>query len=313
MTDWPYVGRPPRSYFESLSTSGPSARERANLRLVSGPITRLAVLQSANPTSEADTHFHAMQLPHISLKIDGPVAVLTLKGEDESNRVSAVMCEDLAATVEWIRDDESVRVVVVRGEGSMFSGGTEEAVREMRERGGEGAIGASGDIARLPMPVIAAINGDASGLGLELALACDLRIASDEAVFAMDQIRFGMMPWDGGTQRLPRLVGKGRGAAMVLTGMKVSAEEALGMGLVHAVFPKHTLWDEALSLANKIAGHAPVALEYAKETIGKGMDMTLDQGLRMEQDLTVILQSTADRAEGIRSFLEKRKPEFHGE
>ena len=85
------------------------------------------------------------------------------------------------------------------------------------------------------------------------------------------------------------------------------------MGLVHAVFSRDTLQDEALGLARKIAGHAPVALEYAKETIGKGMDMTLDQGLRFEQDLTVILQSTADRAEGIRSFLEKRKPEFHGE
>ena len=98
-----------------------------------------------------------------------------------------------------------------------------------------------------------------------------------------------------------------------MTGMTVGAEEALGMGLVHAVFAKDTLQDEALGLAHKIAGHAPVALEYAKETISKGMDMTLDQGLRFEQDLTVILQSTADRAEGIKSFLERRKPEFHGE
>ena len=254
-----------------------------------------------------------MQLPEISFEIDDRVAFVILKGEDDLNRVTAGMYEDLSVACESIVDGGSVRVVVVMGEGSMFSGGTEEAVRELREGGGEGMIGASGDIARLPMPVIGAINGDACGLGLELALACDLRIASDESVFAMDQIRFGMMPWDGGTQRLPRLVGRGRGAAMVLTGMKVSAEEALGMGLVHAVFPKDTLQDEALSLARKIAGHAPVALEYAKETIGKGMDMTLDQGLRLEQDLTVILQSTADRAEGIRSFLERRKPEFRGE
>ena len=254
-----------------------------------------------------------MQLPEISFEIDDRVAFVILKGEDDLNRVTAGMYEDLSVAVDSIIDDGNVRVVVVTGEGSVFSGGTEEAVREMREGGGEGMTGASGHIARLPMPVIAAINGDALGLGLELALACDLRVASDEAAFAMDQIRFEMMPWDGGTQRLPRLVGRGRGAAMVLTGMKVSAEEALGMGLVHAVFPKDTLQDEALSLARKIAGHAPVALEYAKETIGKGMDMTLDQGLRLEQDLTVILQSTADRAEGIRSFLERRKPEFHGE
>ena len=250
---------------------------------------------------------------YINLQLDGSVAFVTLKGDDASNRVNAQMSEDLGAACESILDDESVRVVVVMGEGSMFSGGTEEAVRELREGGGEGMIGPSGHFARLPMPVIAAINGDACGLGLELALACDLRVASDEAVFAMDQIKFGMMPWDGGTQRLPRLVGRGRGAAMVLTGMTVGAEEALGMGLVHAVFAKDTLQDEALGLAHKIAGHAPVALEYAKETISKGMDMTLDQGLRLEQDLTVILQSTADRAEGIKSFLERRKPEFHGE
>ena len=308
------VRKPPhRSYFEGISTSGPSARERANLRLVSGPIARLAVLQSANPGSEADSHFHAMQLPHITLEIDGPVALLTLKGDDESNRVSAAMCEDLAATVEWIRDDKGVRVVVVTGEGAVFSGGTEEAVKEMREAGEEVIVGASRHIARLPMPVIAAINGDACGVGLELALACDLRIASDEATFAMDQIQHGMMPWDGGTQRLPRLLGRGRGAAMILTGMTVDAEETLGMGLVHALFPKNSLRDEVIALARKIAGHAPIALEYAKETINKGMDMTLDQGLRLEQDLTVILQSTSDRAEGIRSFLERRKAEFHGE
>ena len=163
-----------------------------------------------------------MQLPEISFEIDDRVAFVILKGEDDLNRVTAGMYEDLSVAVDSIIDDGNVRVVVVTGEGSVFSGGTEEAVREMREGGGEGMTGASGHIARLPMPVIAAINGDALGLGLELALACDLRVASDEAAFAMDQIRFEMMPWDGGTQRLPRLVGRGRGAAMVLTGMTVA-------------------------------------------------------------------------------------------
>lgn len=256
-----------------------------------------------------------MQLPYTNLDIDGSVALLRLKGEDESNRVTAAMVEELTATVEWVRDDEGVRVVVVTGEGPVFSGGTEQAVGEVwGVEGGEGRLPvASRHIAQLAMPVIAAINGDARGLGLELALACDLRVASEEAVFAMDQIRYGMMPWDGGTQRLPRLVGRGRGTAMVLTGMEVDAVRALEIGLVHALFPKEAVEEEALALAQKIAKHAPVALEYAKETINKGIDMTLDQGLRLEQDLTVILQSTADRSEGIRSFLEKRKPEYRGE
>ena len=152
-----------------------------------------------------------MEHRYINLNLNGSVARVTLKGDDASNRVNAAMCEDLDVAVEAILDDESVRVVVVTGEGSMFSGGTEEAVRELRDGGGEGMIGASGHIARLPMPVIAAINGDASGLGLELALACDLRVASDEAVFAMDQIKFGMMPWDGGTQRLAEAGREGAG------------------------------------------------------------------------------------------------------
>ena len=256
-----------------------------------------------------------MQLPHTSLEIDGPVALLMLKGEDDANRVSAAMSEDLAATVEWVRDDENIRVVVVTGQGSVFSAGTERVVKEaLVGVGAEGRLPcASEHIAQLAMPVIAAVNGDALGLGLELALACDLRVASEDAVFAMDQIRYGMTPWDGGTQRLPRLVGRGRGAAMVLTGMEVDAGRALEMGLVHALFPRESVVEEALALAQKIAKHAPVALEYAKETINKGMDMTLDQGLRLEQDLTVILQSTADRAEGISSFLEKRKPGYRGE
>ena len=241
------------------------------------------------------------------------MAIVTLRGDDRNNHVTSAMCEELGAAVESIVDNGDVRVVVVTGEGSVFSGGTEGAVKEARETGVDDLIGASGHVARLPIPVIAAINGDACGLGLELALACDLRVASEEATFAMDQIRYGVMPWDGGTQRLPRLVGRGRGAAMVLTGMEVDAERALGMGLVHAVFPKEALPDESLALARRIAKHAPVALEYAKETINKGLDMTLDQGLRLEQDLTVILQSTSDRAEGISSFLEKRRPEYHGE
>ena len=171
-----------------------------------------------------------MQYRYINLQLNGSVALVTLKGDDASNRVNAQMSEDLSAACESIVDGGSVRVVVVMGEGSMFSGGTEEAARELRDGGGEGMIGASGHIARLPMPVIAEINGDASGLGLELALACDLRVASDEAAFAMDQIKFGMMPWDGGTQRLPRLVGRGRGAAMVLTGMTVERRRGSGYG-----------------------------------------------------------------------------------
>ena len=251
-----------------------------------------------------------MQHPHISLQLDPPLGIVTLSGPDPANRITPELCEELGAAIDRIADAEEIRVAVVTGEGEVFSAGTEVAVSDARA----GSLPrVSEQVSRLSIPVIAAINGDAHGLGLELALACDLRVASNQATFAMDQVRYGMMPWDGGTQRLPRLVGTGRGAAMLLTGSRVGAREALEMGLVHAVFPHADLMNETLSLARKIATHAPIALRYAKETVQKGMDMTLEQGLRLEQDLTVILQSTSDRAEGIKSFLERRPPEFRGE
>ena len=259
-----------------------------------------------------------MAYKRIHLDKTGSVAVITLTGGDDCNSVTEVMASELETAIEAVIDDEDVRVLVLTGSGTVFSTGTDRIVQTLRdETPGSGTDEvqlprASAYLADLEIPVIAAINGDAFGPGLELALACDIRIASDKASFAMGQIRYGMIPWDGGTQRLPRLVGKGRATSMILTGQSLSAEKALRIGLVHAVYPAERLLDEALGLAKMIGEYAPIALSYIKDTVNKGMDMTLEQGLRLEQDLTVILQSTADRAEGISSFLEKRKPEFRG-
>jgi enoyl-CoA hydratase/carnithine racemase len=167
-------------------------------------------------------------------------------------------------------------------------------------------------ISRLDVPVLAAIHGDAIGQGLELALACDLRIASEDSRFGLTHIRTGAVPWDGGTQRLCRLVGKARAMEMILTGEVVDAREALRISLVSRTVPRGEVMTTVMGLAREMASRAPIAVRYAKETICKGMDMTLEQGLRLEADLYFLLHTTRDRTEGIQAFRNKRAPQFEG-
>jgi enoyl-CoA hydratase len=167
-------------------------------------------------------------------------------------------------------------------------------------------------ISQLEMPVIAAINGDALDLGLEIALACDIRIASATAHFGFPQITAGVLPSAGGTQRLPRLIGRGRALEVLLTGDVFDATSALEMGLVDEVVPANSVMKRTEELAAAIGHKAPRALKYTKEAVNDGLDMPLDQGLRLEEDLYLLLQTTADRTEGVRAFLKKRNPAFKG-
>jgi enoyl-CoA hydratase/carnithine racemase len=171
----------------------------------------------------------------------------------------------------------------------------------------------SSAVASLNCPVIAAVNGDAMGAGLELALSCDIRVSSENAHFGFPETAYGIIPGGGGTQRLPRIIGKGKAMEMVITAEPIDAAEAYRVGLVNKVVPKQKLHEEVEELARKLILRAPIAVRYAKEAVNKGMDMTLAQGLRLEADLSFLLQSTKDRAEGIKAFLEKRKPTFKGE
>jgi enoyl-CoA hydratase len=167
-------------------------------------------------------------------------------------------------------------------------------------------------IARLDKPVIAAVNGDAIGQGLELVLACDIRIASETSHFGLPHIKTGLIPWDGGTQRLSRLVGRGKALEMILTGEVIEAQEALRIGLVNRIVPPDKLMAVAMDMAKEMASKGPIALKYAKEAIYKGMDMTLEQGLHLEADLYLLIHTTKDRTEGIKAFQEKRTPKFGG-
>ena len=255
----------------------------------------------------------------ISLDIRGPIARITLCRRERANAIDASFVRELADTCEAIATDDGVRAVVLTAEGEVFSRGWHwealsgeggDPVAVLRTQG----VPADpfGYLAELPRPVVCAINGDASGAGLELALACDVRVGSEGATFALPDILIGLLPLAGGTQRLPRLIGRAAALELILTGEPVQAQEALRLGLVSVVVPQTRLLAEAEAIASRIAERGPLAVRYAKEAVSRGLEMPLEQALRYETDLTIILQTTEDRAEGVKAFLEKRKPEFKG-
>lgn len=253
----------------------------------------------------------------VSLDSRGAIARLTLTRAERENAIDANVVGDLHSVCESIAGD--ARVVLITGEGDVFSSGwdweallgeTTDALAALRGAGIP--PDPFGCLAELPQPVVCAINGNAVGAGLELALACDVRIAAEGATFSLPEVSMGLLPLAGGTQRLPRLVGRGKALEMLLTGEGVDAEEALRIGLVSAVVPRDRLLAEAEAVASRIAERGPLAVRYAKEAIARGLEMPLEQALRFETDLTIILQTTEDRSEGVRAFLEKRKAEFKG-
>lgn len=237
------------------------------------------------------------------------VGYITLNKPADGNRLDLFLSQELAAVCEQINGDETIYITVITGADDQFCSGAETAEDKNESLLTKSPAEA---LASLTCPVIAALNGDALGEGLELALACDLRIASDSVKFALPQITGGLIPANGGTQRLSRIVGKSKALEMVLTGLPVDAHEAFAIGLVNKIVPREKLLSEVEILAKTLAAKAPFALRYCKEAINKGLDVTLDQGLRLEADLYFLLHTTADRTEGIQSFIQKRPPEYKG-
>lgn len=223
--------------------------------------------------------------------------------------LSATMAAELAQACAAADADAETRVVVLAGgrpgtfiDGSVLAGEAEHA---------QAAAGVA-SLARLRKPSLAVIDGGAHGVGLELALACDLRIATDSATFALPQLASGEMPFLGGTQRLARVIGRARALDMLLTGRVIDAAQALAWGLVARVAPGDRLGGEVESLVGEIAAGAPLALALAKEAVAAAFDLPLAEGMRLEEDLYALLQTTHDRAEGVRAFLEHRTPRFRG-
>ena len=241
------------------------------------------------------------------------VAFLALTRPNTQNAIDGAMLAELTDACEAIEVDQEVRVVVVTANGDSFCRGWDPDFLGGEDPPAAGTrVDPFGCLAELPRPVVCAIQGDALSAGLELALACDIRVAAEDARLGLPETKLGLVPMGGGTQRLARLVGKGRALEMILTGEPVDAREALRIGLVSAVVPRDKLAAEAEAIADRIAERGPIAVRYAKEAVTRGLEMTLEQALRYETDLTIILQTTEDRAEGVRAFLDKRKPEFKG-
>lgn len=242
----------------------------------------------------------------LKLEITGFVAYIHLARPSAGNPIDAASMQELDDACTLINDSAEVRVAVLTAEGEVFSTGSAPHEPEARRDAAFACLESMGQ------PVICALNGDATSAGLELALACDVRIAAAGAVFSLPETGQGQIPMAGGTQRLARLVGRGEALRMILLGEPIDATEAFRIGLASAVHPPEKLAAEADALALRMASRGPIALRYAKEAVRRGLDQPLDQALRLETDLTVILQTTEDRAEGVHAFLEKRDPEFKG-
>ena len=245
----------------------------------------------------------------VSYTKENHIAYLILSRPEVNNAINQQLAQELEAICCQINQDNDIYVVLITGVGNKaFCVGGELASPEPGVN-----YGVASAIASLNQPVIAAINGDALGQGLELALSCDIRLASDKAKFSLTQVAKGFIPMDGGTQRLPRIVGKGKALELILTAEIINADEALAIGLVNKVVTKEKLAAEAEAMAKAMTTKGPIALRYAKEAVNKGLDLTLEQGLRLEADLYLLLHTTGDRTEGIRAFLEKRPPQFKGQ
>jgi enoyl-CoA hydratase len=247
------------------------------------------------------------------------IATVTLNRPAVHNAMNERMREELTACFGELARSEDARVVVVTGTGERaFSAGAD--IREfvapqvpVRFRDGRRRVDFRAAMDRCPQPIIAAIRGFALGGGLELALACDIRIAGEDSQLGLTEVNLAIIPGGGGTQRLPRLVGRGKALEMILTGARIDAHEALRIGLVERVVPATDVLSSAQALARTLAEKAPVALRYAKEAVVKGLGLPLEDGLRLENDLATLLRTTDDRIEGAKAFLEKRKPRFTGQ
>jgi enoyl-CoA hydratase len=245
------------------------------------------------------------------------VATLTVNRPDKRNALNAAVRADILEALDELRGEAEVRVIVFTGAGDKaFIAGADIAEFAQRTPLEQRAVMEQrrvfDEIAAYPKPTIAMINGFALGGGCELALACDMRIAARSARLGQPEVRLGLIPGGGATQRLPRLVGTGRALRMILTGELIGADEAHRIGLVDEVVDDDALRAHTAELAGGIAAHSPVALRLAKAAVLAASEAPLGAGLAMERELFITAFASEDRSEGVRAFLEKRAPEFSG-
>jgi enoyl-CoA hydratase len=253
----------------------------------------------------------------ILVEREGRVAIITVNRPDKLNALNDQVRNDMLAALAEIETDDAVGVVVITGAGekSFIAGadiGEFAGRTPFDQRFAMRSPRIFDIMSSFPKPVIAMINGFCLGGGCELALSCDFRIASEKARFGQPEIKLGLIPGGGGTQRLPRLVGTGQALRLILSGDMIDAAEAKQIGLVEMVFPADELRAKTLELANRIAGMSPLTLKVAKEAVRASEKMNVDEGVNYERDLFCLCFSTADKEEGVKAFLEKRPAQWTG-
>ena len=251
------------------------------------------------------------------LAVHDGIATITLNRPDKLNALNDALIGELDAVIDEVARDGGVRGVILTGAGRAFVAGADIAQLAQQGPFDGKARALRGQavfrkLERLPIPVIAAVNGFALGGGCELAMACHIRIAADVAKFAQPEVKLGIGPGYGGSQRLPRLVGRGRALQLLLTGETIDAAEAYRIGLVNRVVPAAELLAQTEAMMKQILANGPLAIALCIEAVDRGLDMPLDEGLMLEANHFGLLASTADMAEGMRAFLEKRPARFTG-
>jgi enoyl-CoA hydratase/carnithine racemase len=251
----------------------------------------------------------------VETSLDGHVALCRLNRPDARNALSPELMEELATAVEGFDADADVRCIVIAGADEVFASGAD--IRALRDRTFEESLRHPAAsfwrrLAACKTPLIAAVSGFALGGGCELALLCDLIVASESAEFGQPEITLGIIPGGGGTQRLARIVGKQLAMELVLTGRRIDAREAQHLGIVNAVAGKGEWLQEAMDLAQRIARRPPIAVRLAKQAVLAADETGLSSGLEHERRLYEIAMATEDRIEGMDAFLEKRPPDFKG-
>jgi enoyl-CoA hydratase/carnithine racemase len=260
----------------------------------------------------------ALALANVQYEKKGSIAYVTVNRPKVLNALNTPTWTDLRAAFEDAKADASVHGVILTGAGDKaFIAGADISElanvdaydAEESSRFGQGVLDL---IENLGKPVIAAINGFALGGGCETAMACTIRIAAEHAKFGQPEVKLGLLPGGGGTQRLPRLVGKGRALQLILTGETISAQEAYRIGLVNEVVPAAGVIDRAETILKQIAGNAPIAVKFSLEAANKGLETSQSEGLALEASYFGICAATEDKKEGTSAFLEKRAPKFRG-
>ncbi len=249
-------------------------------------------------------------------KGDG-IGYLTLNRPEVRNAFNQEMIDELRDALRCIDGDEEIRVLIITGAGKAFQAGADIAELSVMApmnilRWNEGIVRINAALEKLRQPVIAAINGAAMGGGMELAISCTLRVIAESAKMALPEVKLGIIPGTGGTQRLPRLIGKGRAAELLLTGAVINARDACDIGLVNKVVSDNKVVEAAEELARRIMANAPIAVEMAKDALEVGKDLPLEHAVQYSQKNCVTCFSTDDMKEGMTAFLEKRKSNFKG-